>query len=136
MKKIIILLILFVGSAVGIQAVELHGFFDVGYERFENTWITEIEIRLEQHFIIDHTIYGGQTVLFKRDDLNGKPYNDVYGIGYRAQHKNIYLEIEHFCSHKVISEGIYHDQYESTIMDYTDIQIGKNQTSFKIGIEW
>lgn len=124
MKRLILTLLLVLMPAT-IYAAEIHGHFQYGYDYKNDSFKTDTEIVLSFHLLVDLEIYGGQTVLFVRDRQHGKPYRDIYTIGYTARIKPFYINLEHYCSHRVLPSSYL----------YRDIMPG-DPTVISVGVEW
>ena len=125
MKRLLVLLLMFVSTtAVG---AEINGHFDVGRDVTNDIWVTDFSLELNYHFLIDHRIFGGQTVLFQNNGMEGDPFRDIYILGYRLQHKWFYTEMEHYCNHVVL---------DADVPQYLYKDMFKKGTLIKIGIEW
>ena len=105
----------------------VHGQFEVGYDTINEYFRTDWYLGVDFTLLIDHRIYGGQTCLFIRDGVNGKPFRDIYTIGYKAQYSIFYFRAEHYCSHAVISSGGVHELYKD-MFGYS--------TVLSAGVQW
>ena len=132
MRSLIIAVCLLLCTPAMMLAAELHGFFEYGYETEFNYWTTDLEIRFEFDFLFEHTIYGGQTVLFEREGMNGFPFTDIYTVGYKATFKMFYFRFDHGCAHRVISPPVRAKAEGKQPV----IPTLHDHTTFSIGIEW
>ena len=133
--SVIFIFILFLALLVLIMLVpfkssgaELHGYAEIGNDIVNEHWFTEINIDFSFLFLLRHNIYATQTVLFDQEKTSGRPFRDIYTVGYGISHRWFFANIEHWCSHPVISYG--NEQYL-----YRDIFTG-NSTKISAGIRW
>lgn len=74
-------------------------------------------------------LYGGIEILMEKSEnftLAFCPYRDTYKIGGQINYRNIYLKLEHFCTHPVWSTK---EQFERKAFQ-------EDQTRLGIGIEF
>jgi len=137
MKRILIT-VLFLSVYAGAMAADrgpgeidfdpgIHGRFEFGYDTLNHHYRTDWRLGVDFTLFIDHRIYGGQTCLFIRDGINGKPFRDIYTIGYKAQYRIFYFRAEHYCSHAVVSGDGTHYLYRDRF---------GNSTIFSAGVQW
>ena len=129
MKKIMILILMI--CTVSLFA-EINGKLEIGNVIKPGLIIsdiayTEIEIEYLFNWIIDLSFYGGWLTWFEHQDgkIAKAPFQDIYTIGGEISKGNIYIGIEHFCSHPVISGS-----------KYIDVNRRDGMTAIKAGITW
>ncbi len=130
MKRIILLILLFYPV---ILFADIHGKLEIGNvienDKLQLSDIAYIEIEIEYliDWIIDLSFYGSWLTWFEHQDgkIIKAPFQDIYTIGGKISRNNIYIGIEHFCSHPVISSS-----------KYIDINRQDDMTAIKVGITW
>jgi hypothetical protein len=78
------------------------GVSDSGYYRVE----TNIGYQMYYHGITN-SIYGGWRTWMEKDGFSGAPFRDIYTIGNKTQFGDYYLDIKHFCNHRVDGNAGY-----------------------------
>lgn len=141
MKKILGLILIFlivfmfcmILLPLKIEAQEIHGNFESGVEADTGKGYSVINISFDfPVWVIDNSIYGGYETWFYWGELfqsYSRPYADLYKFGYKITYKNIYLNLQHICSHPVASA-------DYTVIWKDNLAMYGDSTVVSIGVKW
>ena len=137
MKKLIgVVIILF--ACINVYARESGpGFYaEYGTDTITKTSYTEINIHYTwKPFGIELSPYGVQKTWFNRTSkwdigIEGKPFCDIYTVGFEIKYEGVSFAVEHFCAHKVLCG----DDYMGNAAP--ECRVDANGNLFKIRYTW
>lgn len=122
MKKIIIIL-LFIPS---VCFSEIKGFIESGKDLNDNIYYVELQIGyIFKPFNFTFYPYGNEITWFENEKLNGNPFRNIYTVGSDFKYLDFVFNIQHFCSHQVISNREQNHRYN-------DVPIGGQMTKLSV----
>ena len=104
-KKIIIIFIVLLFVPLMGLAQEIHGTLEMGTDLESMNSYVDFDISLDfRMWVLDISIFGGFEVWYIPDDFPyNSPFMDIYTIGCKVGYKTLYVELQHWCSHQVVS---------------------------------
>lgn len=106
----ILLIIVILLLPINLMAQEIHGNFEIGQQASTINCYAKLNVSFDHKiWIFDNSLFGGMEVWYLYDEPYSHPFMDIYTLGYRIQYKIFYIELQHWCSHEVISDppGIF-----------------------------
>jgi len=123
MKKFIFILFVFYYS---ICFSEIKGYIETGKDISTNIGYTELQIGyVFKPFNFIFYPYGNQITWYTLENGSGNPFRNIYTIGAELKYLNLTFDIQHFCSHKVVST------YENNHR-YNDVPLGGQMTKVSV----
>lgn len=103
-KMIMIFIILLLIPLMGI-AQEIHGNLELGTDLESMNSYVDFDVSLDfRLWVLDNSIFGGFEVWYIPVDFPyNSPFMDIYTIGCKVGYKIFYIELQHWCSHQVVS---------------------------------
>lgn len=105
---------------------EIKGFIESGKDISDNVFYSEMQIGYNYKWFY---LYGNQITWFEFNNNSGQPFRDIYTIGFDFKFENIIFNIQHFCSHQVVSEREQNHRYN-------DIPLGGQMTKISARYEF
>lgn len=109
---------------------EIKGHIETGKDIESNVAYTELQIGyvFKPYDFIFYP-YGNQITWYTLENGRGDPFRDIYTIGAEFKYLDLTFDIQHFCSHQVISEREQNHRYN-------DIPMGGQMTKISARYEF
>lgn len=123
MKKLIFVLIMLYSS---ICFSEIKGFIETGKDIDSNVAYTEMQIGyIFRPFNFIFYPYGNQITWYEIENNRGNPFRDIYTVGADFKYLDLTFNVQHFCSHRVVSDREQNHRYY-------DVPMGGQMTKISI----
>lgn len=101
-----------------------------------NLGFAEITMHLAQPILgVTPEIYGGWRTWFSSERSSpvsqGYPFQDIYFLGSRVEYMGIFVDVMHYCNHRVISSD-----RDGNAIRWNNDYYGENLTTISIGVKF
>ena len=99
--------------------------FETGRGLEDNIYFASGKLKLQYDvWKIRNYVYGGWLTWMYFQENEGRPFIGVYTAGHESWYKNMFIKINHYCNHHIISNGNDYKHQEFWGGNLTAISIG------------